>query len=331
MDWDGYLADAERDYAAASAADEVVDTNVRYLGRKSPLKLALREVRDRETGMALNSVRERIEELERRATERVEREELERSLATERVDVTMPGRPHPRGHLHLVTQIRREVEDIFLGMGYEVVDGREVETPRYLFDALNMAPNHITRSPLHSFYIGEDTLLRTETSPSQIHTMEAKQPPVYMVSLGRTYRRDTADATHSPFFHRVEGLAVDRGITLADLKGTLLQLLRALFGEDRRARFATDFFPFTEPSLGVSVSCFRCDGAGCSLCKHSGWIEIGGSGMVDPNVLRFVGYDPEEVSGFAFGWGLERMAILRHGLPDIRDLWANDLRFLRQF
>ncbi len=227
--------------------------------------------------------------------------------------------------------MRREVEDLFLGMGYEIVDGREVETAHYLFDALNMAPNHITRSPLHSFYIGEDTLLRTETSPSQIHSMEAKEPPIYMVSLGRTYRRDTADATHSPFFHQVEGLVVDRGITLADLKGTLLQLLRGLFGADRRARFTTDFFPFTEPSLQVAVSCFRCDGAGCSLCKHSGWIEIGGSGMVDPNVLRFVGYDPEEVSGFAFGWGLERMAILRHELPDIRDLWANDLRFLEQF
>ncbi|MDE3189630.1 MAG: phenylalanine--tRNA ligase subunit alpha, partial [Acidobacteriota bacterium] len=208
---------------------------------------------------------------------------------------------------------------------------REVETTRYLFDALNMAPNHVTRSPLHSLYVSEDTLLRTETSPSQIHTMEAKQPPVFMVSLGRTYRRDTPDATHSPFFHQVEGLAVDRGITLADLKGTLLQLLRALFGAERRARFTTDFFPFTEPSLQVAVSCFQCDGAGCPLCERSGWIEIGGSGMVDPNVLRFVGYDPEEVSGFAFGWGLERIAILRHELPDIRDLWANDLRFLRQF
>jgi phenylalanyl-tRNA synthetase alpha chain len=331
MDWDAHLADAEREYAAARTSDELADANVRYLGRKSPVKLALREVRDRDTGMALNRVRERLEGMERTATERVEREQLERSLATERVDVTMPGTPHPRGHLHLVTQVRREVEDVFIGMGYEVVDGREVETTRYLFDALNMAPNHITRSPLHSFYIGEDTLLRTETSPSQIHTMESKPPPVYMVSLGRTYRRDTADATHSPFFHQVEGLAVDRGITLGDLKGTLLQLLRALFGEDRRARFTTDFFPFTEPSLQVAVSCFQCDGAGCALCKHTGWIEIGGSGMVDPNVLRFVGYDPEEVSGFAFGWGLERMAILRHGLPDIRDLWANDLRFLRQF
>jgi phenylalanyl-tRNA synthetase alpha chain len=316
---------------AAATLAELEELRVRYLGRKSELKLALREVRDRESGMALNAAREAIEAAVDARERELERAELDRTIRDDRVDVTMPGRRRERGHLHLVTQVRREVEDIFLRMGYEVVDGREVETAHYLFDALNMAPNHITRSPLHSFYVGEETLLRTETSPSQIHAMEGRQPPIYMVSLGRTYRRDTPDATHSPLFHQVEGLAVDRGITLADLKGTLLQLLRALFGEDRRARFTTDFFPFTEPSLQVAVSCFQCDGAGCALCKRSGWIEIGGSGMVDPNVLRFVGYDPEEVSGFAFGWGLERMAILRHELPDIRDLWADDLRFLRQF
>jgi phenylalanyl-tRNA synthetase alpha chain len=317
--------------ASATSVSELDDARVTYLGRKSALKLALRDVRDRESGMTLNAAREGIEQAVATRQAELERAELDRTIAEDRVDVTLPGTPHPRGHLHLITQVRREVEDLFLGMGYDIVDGREVETAHYLFDALNMAPNHITRSPLHSFYVGEDTLLRTETSPSQIHAMEARQPPIYVVSLGRTYRRDTPDATHSPFFHQVEGLVVDRGITLADLKGTLLQLLRALFGEDRRARFTTDFFPFTEPSLQVAVSCFQCDGAGCPLCKHSGWIEIGGSGMVDPNVLRFVGYDPEEVSGFAFGWGLERMAILRHELPDIRDLWAGDLRFLRQF
>jgi phenylalanyl-tRNA synthetase alpha chain len=331
VDWDAYVADAEREYTAASTYEELSAANVRYQGRRSDLKLALRDVRDRDTGMRLNRIRERIEELEREAAARITRLTVERALEHERVDVTLPGTRHPRGHLHLVTQVRREVEDIFLGMGYEVVDGREVETTRYLFDALNMGPNHITRSPLHTFYIGEDTVLRSETSPSQIHTMEAKQPPVFMVSLGRCYRRDTPDATHYPIFHQVEGLAVDRGITLADLKGTLRLLLRQLFGAEREAKFITNFFPFTEPSVEVLVSCFQCGGQGCSMCRHSGWIEIGGSGMVDPNVLRFVGYDPEEVSGFAFGWGLERMAILRHGLPDIRDLWADDLRFLRQF
>jgi phenylalanyl-tRNA synthetase alpha chain len=317
--------------ASATSVSELDDARVAYLGRKSALKLALRDVRDRESGMALNAAREAIEQAVAARQAELERAELDRTIAEDRVDVTLPGVPHRRGHLHLITQVRRDVEDVFLGMGYEVVDGREVETSRYLFDALNMAPNHPTRSPLQTFYVGDDTMLRSETSPSQIHAMEAKPPPVFMVSLGRCYRRDTPDTTHYPIFHQVEGLAVDRGITLADLKGTLRTLLRQLFGEERDAKFVTNYFPFTEPSVEVLVSCFQCDGAGCPMCRHSGWIEIGGSGMVDPNVLRFVGYDPEEVSGFAFGWGLERIAILRHGLPDIRDLWADDLRLLRQF
>jgi phenylalanyl-tRNA synthetase alpha chain len=317
--------------ASATSVSDLDDARVTYLGRKSALKLALRDVRDRESGMALNAAREAIEQAVAARQADLERAELDRTIAEDRVDVTLPGTPHRRGHLHLITQVRREVEDVFLGMGYEVVDGREVETSRYLFDALNMPPNHPTRSPLQTFYVGDDTILRSETSPSQIHAMEAKSPPVFMVSLGRCYRRDTPDTTHYPIFHQVEGLAVDRGITLADLKGTLRTLLRQLFGEDRDAKFVTNYFPFTEPSVEVLVSCFQCDGAACPMCRHSGWIEIGGSGMVDPNVLRFVGYDPEEVSGFAFGWGLERIAILRHGLPDIRDLWADDLRLLRQF
>ena len=331
MDAETYQKEAEHAIFSAATLAELEELRVKYLGRSSWLKLALREVRDRETGMALNGVREHVESYLGSRWNELERAELDRTIAEDRVDVTMPGRAHHRGHLHLVTQVRREVEDIFLGMGYEVLDGREVETTRYLFDALNMSPTHPTRSPQHTFYVGDDTVLRSETSPSQIHAMEARQPPLYVVSLGRCYRRDTPDATHYPIFHQVEGLVVDRGITLADLKGTLRTLLRQLFGAERDAKFVTHFFPFTEPSVEVLVSCFQCNGAGCSMCRHSGWIEIGGSGMVDPNVLRFVGYDPEEVSGFAFGWGLERMAILRHGLPDIRDLWANDLRFLRQF
>src|SRR5919109_143768 len=213
---------------------------------------------------------------------------LERRLSEERVDVTLPEEATSRGHLHLITQVRREVEDVFVGLGYQVVDGDEVEDTWHLFDALNMPPGHVTRSPLHTLFLDDDTVLRTETSPSQIRVMEAQEPPVYIVSLGRTYRRDTADATHSPLFHQVEGLAVDRGITVADLKGTLLDLARSLFGEEREVRFGTDFFPFTEPSLQASVSCFLCDGAGCHTCKHTGWIEMGGSGLVDPNVLRNV-------------------------------------------
>jgi phenylalanyl-tRNA synthetase alpha chain len=331
MDWEAYAEEGEQASAAALTRDELTEASIRYIGRRSPLRLALREVRDRETGMRLNAVRERLEQAFAHREAELQRAELERSIAEERVDVTLPGRPYPRGHLHPITQIRRELEDLFLGLGYEVVDGDEVEDAWHLFDALNMPPQHITRSPLHTLYLNGDIVLRTETSPSQIRVMETREPPVYIVSLGRVYRRDTPDPTHNPIFHQIEGLAVDEHITLGDLKGTLLRVARALFGEDRQVRFTTDFFPFTEPSLQGAVSCFLCNGAGCRVCKFSGWIEFGGSGLVDPNVLRNVGYDPERVSGFAFGLGLERLAILRHGLPDIRDLWGNDLRVLRQF
>ena len=330
MDWNSYLESAKEAIAAATSVAELDSARVQYLGRKSDLKQALREVRERETGITLNEVQERIERLLAERQRELRDAEL-RGLAEERIDVTLPGERTPRGHLHLITQIRREVEDIFLGMGYEVVDGREVETTRYIFEALNMPPTHPTRSPLHTLYLNGDVILRTETSPAQIHTMEAKPPPIYMVSLGRVYRRDTIDPTHFPIFHQVEGLAVDRGITLADLKGTLLHLLQRLFGEDREARIRTSFFPFTEPSVEADVSCFVCNKAGCRVCDYEGWIEIGGAGMVDPNVFEFVGYDPEEVSGFAFGWGLERIAQLRHEVPDIRELWGSDLRVISQF
>jgi phenylalanyl-tRNA synthetase alpha chain len=331
MDAHALGSEAKAAVAAASSPEELDAVRVRYLGRKSELKQALRQVRDAESGRALNTLREELERLVSERENDLRRAELDRSLAEEVVDVTLPGDAPPRGHYHLITQVRREVEDVFLGLGYGVVDGDEVEDTWHLFDALNMPPGHVTRSPLHTLFLNGDVVLRTETSPSQIRVMEAQEPPVYIVSLGRTYRRDTTDATHSPMFHQVEGLAVDKGITLADLKGTILHLAQALFGAERRVRFTTDFFPFTEPSLGAAVSCFLCEGAGCSVCKHTGWIEMGGSGVVDPNVLRNVRYDPEEVSGFAFGLGLERIAMLRHGVPDIRMFWENDLRFLRQF
>lgn len=331
MDAEALKTEALTAIRDASSLEELDEARVRYLGRKSHLKQALREVRDRETGMALNAAREEIEEAFSARSGLLEGAIIDRRLTEEDADVTLPGEAVPRGHLHLITQIRREVEEVFIGLGYEVVDGDEVEDTWHLFDALNMPPGHVTRSPLHTLFLNGDIVLRTETSPSQIRVMEAREPPVYIVSLGRVYRRDTPDSTHVPIFHQVEGLAVDRGITLADLKGTLLHLMRALFGEDRRVRFGTDFFPFTEPSLQASVSCFICEGTGCSTCKHTGWIEMGGSGLVDPNVLTNVGYDPEQVSGFAFGLGLERIALLRHGLPDLRQLWQNDLRFLRQF
>jgi phenylalanyl-tRNA synthetase alpha chain len=245
--------------------------------------------------------------------------------------VTLPVRDQARGRLHLITQIRREVEDVFLGLGYRVVDGREVETTHYNFDGLNFPAGHPARSSLATFFLDQHTVLRTETSPSQIRTMEAQQPPVYIVSLGRCYRRDTPDATHTPIFHQVEGLAVDEGITLADLLGTLDFFMKALFGQERRTEFRTHYFPFTEPSVEPYVSCHVCDGAGCPVCRHSGWIELGGSGMVDPALFEFVGYDPERYTGFAFGLGLERIAMLRHEFPDLRELWRNDLRFSGQF
>jgi phenylalanyl-tRNA synthetase alpha chain len=317
--------------AAAQSTEAIDEVRVEYLGRKSELKQALREVRDRETGMALNAVRERLEAAIDAREAELARAELDERLTTERVDVTLPAGGYARGRLHLITQIRREVEDVFLGLGYSVVDGREVETTRYNFDGLNFPPGHPARSPLATLFVDDDTVLRTETSPSQVRTMEAQQPPIYIVSLGRTYRRDTPDATHSPIFHQVEGLAVDEGITLADLTGTLDFLLKKLFGEQRRTEFRTHYFPFTEPSIEAYVSCHVCDGAGCPVCRHSGWIEVGGAGMVDPKLFEFVGYDADRYTGFAFGWGLERIAMLRHEFPDLRELWRNDLRFSSQF
>jgi phenylalanyl-tRNA synthetase alpha chain len=331
LDVDKLEQDALAAAAAATAADAIEAVRVEYLGRKSALKLALREVRDKETGMRLNAAKVRVEEAIEAREATILREDLDRRLREEVVDVTLPVGGLSRGHLHLITQIRREVEDVFLGLGYRVVDGREVETTTYNFDGLNFPEGHPARSPLATLFLDDETVLRTETSPSQVRTMEAEQPPIYIVSLGRVYRRDTPDATHSPIFHQVEGLAVDEGITLADLTGTLDFLLKKLFGEERRTEFRTHYFPFTEPSIEAYVSCHVCDGDGCGVCRHSGWIEVGGAGMVDPKLFEFVGYDPERYSGFAFGWGLERIAMLRHEFPDLRELWRNDLRFSRQF
>ncbi len=316
---------------AASTAADLDELRVRYLGRRSELKQALRQVRDRESGMALNAAREAIEQAVDERAAKLDSTELDRSLTEETVDVTLPGEQLPLGHLHPITQVRRKVEDAFLGLGYEVRDDREVETVEYNFDKLAFDPTHSSRSPRDTFFFDENRVLRTETSPSQIHVLEEKEPPIYMVSLGRVYRRDAITATRYPIFHQFEGLAVDRGLTLADLKGTLLHVMRQLYGPERRVRFRTHFFPFTEPSIEPDVSCGICGGKGCRTCKYSGWIEMGGAGMVDPRVFENVGLDPEEWSGFAFGCGLERAAQLRHDIPDIRLLWEGDLRVLRQF
>src|SRR5579862_8545132 len=337
MDAQALQGEALAAIAEASSVAELDETRVRYLGRSSDLKLSLREVRDRETGMTLNAVRDAIERALAARQDELERAELEAKLSSERADVTLPAellgpvRPRRRGTLHPSTQVRRDVEDIFLGLGYEIVDGREIETTRYNFDALGFPDWHPSRSPRATLYLSDDTLLRTETSPAQIHKMEERRPPIYMISIGRVYRRDTIDATHFPIFHQFEGLAIDKGITMADLKGTLLYAMRQLYGPDREVRFRTHYFPFTEPSMEPDVSCFNCGGAGCSVCKHSGWIEMGGSGMVDPYLFEFVGWGPEEYTGFAFGMGIERTAQLRYGIAGIRPFWENDLRFLRQF
>jgi phenylalanyl-tRNA synthetase alpha chain len=267
-------------------------------------------------------------------------QELDRRLQEDRVDVTLPADPLPNlGGLHLVTQTRREIEEIFIGLGFNVAEGREVETVYYNFDALNHSVTHPAREKTDTFYLTDEVLLRTHTSPVQIRSMERHPPPLYIVIPGRVYRPDN-DATHTPQFHQVEGLAVDTDVTLADLKGTLEAFARAMFGEQREIRLRPDFFPFTEPSVEVDVSCFNCtggvtaDGARCPICKGTAWLEILGAGMVDPNVFEYVrsgGYDPEQVQGFAFGMGIERIAMLKHGIPDLRLFFDDDVRFLEQF
>jgi len=331
MDWQRYEQDAQQAIAAAGMAAELDAVRVRFLGRKGDLTQALRAVRDRETGMLLNGVRGRLEAAVAERHDALEREQLDRALTQDVVDVTLPGEELPLGQLHPITQTRRQIEDAFLGLGYEIRYDREVETVEYNFDKLAFEPTHPTRSPRQTLFLDEQRVLRTETSPSQIHALEERPPPIYMVSIGRVYRRDTVDATHYPIFHQFEGLAVDKGLTLADLKGTLLHVMRALYGEERRVRFRTHYFPFTEPSMEPDVSCGVCGGEGCRTCKYTGWLEMGGSGMVDPRVFENVGLDPSEWTGFAFGCGIERVAQLRHNFPDIRPLWEGDLRVLRQF
>jgi len=330
LDWSAYESEALAAISGALSDAELEDARVRYLGRKSQLAQALRGVRDRESGMLLNGIRARLEESVAARAEDLRRLAFE-AAADSGVDVTIPGHPVRRGRLHLLTQIRREIEDIFLGMGYEVWDGAEIASVWENFDALTQPQNHPSRSQFETFYVDDDTVLRTHTSPDQIRAMQSRTPPIYLVSPGRVYRRDTPDATHSPTFLQVECLAVDRGITLADLRGTVLHFFRALFGPDREVRMRTSHFPFTEPSVEFDVTCFICGGRGCPTCKHSGWIEMGGAGWVDPDVFRNVGIDPDEFQGFAFGLGIERIAMLRHGLPDLRAFWENDLRMLEQF
>jgi phenylalanyl-tRNA synthetase alpha chain len=339
-DLEALVADAKARVAAAADSEALEAVRIEIVGRKAPLVRALRELGSlppeerRARGAELNRGRQAVEAAVEARSGELRAADLERRLRTDRVDVTLPGRRRPRGYAHLIEQTRRDILDVFVGFGYEIADGPEIDTVYYNFDALNHAPTHPSRQVTDTFYVSPDVVLRTHTSPMQIRTMEAGPPPVYMATAGRCYRRDTPDATHTAMFTQIEGLVVDRGITLAHLKGTLLHFARAIFGEEREVRLRPHFFPFTEPSVEVDVSCFNCarDGSPCRVCRGEGWIEILGAGMVDPNLYSYVdGYDPEEVSGFAFGLGVERVAGLRHDIPDIRLLWENDLRFMEQF
>jgi phenylalanyl-tRNA synthetase alpha chain len=369
--------EAEEAIAAAASTDELEQLRVRYLGRKAELTGILRgisELPDDQrgpVGKTGNEARGALESLLAERAAQLDSAELDARLAEDRIDVTLPGAPaSPAASRSLLQRTAREIEDVFVGLGYRVMEGPEVELDYYNFTALNHPPGHPARMAQDTFYVDpaslgellldpaptfpgqqvsgpalppgpEDVVLRTHTSPMQVRAMETQEPPIFIVVPGRCYRSDPFDATHSPVFHQVEGLAVAESITLADLKGTLDEFARAIFGPERETRFRPGFFPFTEPSIEVDVSCFRCDGSGkladgsrCSICKGSGWIEILGAGMVDPNVFGFVaenGYDPAKVQGFAFGMGIERIAMLKHGVPDLRKFFENDVRVLEQF
>ena len=329
---------------SASAPESLEQLRIRYLGRKGRVTLELRalaampEDQRRAAGAQWNDVRRRLDDAIAQRKADLEGDGTKASSSrgasitgVAALDVTIPGRRPAFGQPHLLMATIDRLVEIFGSLGFSVAEGPEVETAHYNFEALNIPEGHPVRDDHDSFFLGPDLLLRTQMSPVQIHVMESTPPPVRVIAPGRVYRRDHFDASHSPFFFQMEGLHVDRDVTLGDLKGTLREFVRRFFGKDVRVRFRGSYFPFTEPSLELDVSCTVCGGVGCPVCKRSGWVEILGCGMVHPNVLRGVGYDPEELSGWAFGMGPDRITMLRHRLPDIRHLYENDLRFLRQF
>ena len=322
------------------AADEMTalnDVRVAILGKKGELTAVLKSMKDVKpedrpaVGQLVNETRRAIEEKLAEAKERLEGAEMELRLKSEVIDVTLPAKKAKIGHLHPNTNVLQEVEDIFVGMGYEVVEGPEVEYDYYNFEALNIPANHPAKDEQDTFYINKDILLRTQTSPVQVRVMEKGKLPIRMIAPGRVFRSDEVDATHSPSFHQIEGMVIDKNITFADLKGTLQEFVKQLFGADTKVKFRPHHFPFTEPSAEMDVSCFKCGGKGCRFCKGEGWIEILGCGMVHPKVLKMSGIDPNEYQGFAFGLGLERITLLKYEIDDMRMLYENDDRFLKQF
>ncbi|MGI6404231.1 MAG: phenylalanine--tRNA ligase subunit alpha [Oscillospiraceae bacterium] len=329
--------EAQKALEAAADMAAVEQLRVQYLGKKGKLTAILKQMGSLSpeerpvVGQLANEARAHIEDLIATRKDTLSREALANRLAAERVDVTMPGRKSPTGNRHPINIVLQEVEEIFLGMGFDVVEGPEVEYDYYNFEALNMPKTHPSRDTQDTFYISDDIVLRTQTSPVQVRTMEQRKPPIRILSPGRVYRSDAVDATHSPLFHQIEGLVVDKGITMADLKGTLAAFTQSLYGPEAKVRFRPHHFAYTEPSAEMDFMCYACKGAGCRLCKGEGWIELLGCGMVHPKVLENCGIDPTVYSGFAFGIGLERIAMRRFAINDLRLFYENDLRFLRQF
>lgn len=329
--------EAEKEIASAKTPKDIEDVRVKYLGKKGALTAILKQMGGLSSderpviGQLANEVRDFIGEKINASMKKIKKARLDDQLSSEKIDVTLPGARKPLGHKHPLSIVLDEVKEIFVGMGFDIVDGPEIETDYYNFEALNMPKHHPARDTQDTFYIDENTLLRTQTSCVQIRTMENSEPPIRMISPGRVYRSDAVDATHSPLFHQIEGLVVDRGITFSDLKGTLETFFQALYGQGCVVRFRPHHFPYTEPSAEVDVQCFSCGGRGCRLCKNEGWIEILGCGMVHPVVLKNCGIDPEVYSGFAFGVGLERIAMRRYNINDMRLFYENDVRFLNQF
>ena len=322
---------------ASDALEKLNEIRVAYLGKKGELTTVLKSMKDvapeerPKVGQMVNEVRALIEERLEETKTALARKAREEQMKREVIDVTLPAKKANTGHKHPNTIALEEVERIFVGMGYEVVEGPEVEYDLYNFEKLNIPKGHPARDEQDTFYINDSILLRSQTSPVQARVMEKQKPPIRMIAPGRVFRSDEVDATHSPSFHQIEGLVIDKHITFADLKGTLAEFARELFGEDTKVKFRPHHFPFTEPSAEVDVSCFKCGGKGCRFCKGSGWIEILGCGMVHPLVLEMCGIDPEEYTGFAFGVGLERIALLKYEIDDMRLLYENDIRFLKQF
>lgn len=329
--------EAKASLELASTKQELENIRVKYLGKKGELTAVLKQMgklspEERPVmGQLANEVRSAIEALVEATDEKIKKEELIRKLKEEKIDVTMPGKKSALGHKHPLNIVLDEVKDIFLGMGFDIATGPEVEWDYYNFEALNIPKDHPARDTQDTFYITENMLLRTQTSPVQIRVMEKQAPPIRVISPGRVFRSDAVDATHSPLFHQIEGLVVDKGITMGDLKGTLEAFAKRLYGEDTKIRLRPHHFPFTEPSCEIDVTCFKCGGKGCPMCKGEGFIEILGAGMVHPKVLKACGVDPEVYSGYAFGVGLERLVMFRFDIDDMRLLYENDMRFLGQF